>query len=85
MGKHRVGVLLPCFFLGFVCSRGFSEDGTNDIQMKVMSRPVPFSQVRLCGELGSRYAAATYNLLTRTDRYSLDSFAANAAGKPGAM
>jgi len=43
------------------------------------------AQVRLSGELGARYMAATCNLLTRTDRYSLESFAASAAGKPGAL
>lgn len=47
--------------------------------------PVPFSHVHLSGELGSRYIAATCNLLTRTDRYSLESFAANAAGRSGAL
>lgn len=41
--------------------------------------------VELKGELGARYQAATCNLLTRTDRYTLDSFAANAAGTKGAL
>lgn len=50
-----------------------------------VSSPLSFSQVRLEGELGARYSAATCNLLTRTDRYSLESFAASAAGRPGAL
>ncbi len=49
------------------------------------SKPMPFAAVRLSGELGTRYVAATCNLLTRTDRYPLSSFAASAAGKPGAL
>jgi hypothetical protein len=47
--------------------------------------PTPLSDVRLEGELGACYQAATYNLVTRTDRYSLESFASSAAGKPGAL
>lgn len=46
---------------------------------------MPFTAVRLSGELGTRYTAATCNLLTRTDRYPISSFAASAAGKPGAL
>jgi DUF1680 family protein len=49
------------------------------------SRPIPCSQVRLGGELGTRYAAATCNLLTRMDRYTPDSFAAQTEGKPGCL
>src|SRR3972149_10102541 len=41
--------------------------------------------VTLRGELGTRWAAATANLLTRPDRYSLDSYRANASGTPGAL
>jgi hypothetical protein len=48
-----------------------------------LHQPIPFSQVRLLGELNARYMAATCNLLTRTDRYPLESFAASAAGRPG--
>ncbi|MEN6575323.1 MAG: beta-L-arabinofuranosidase domain-containing protein [Phycisphaerales bacterium] len=50
-----------------------------------MSKPLSFSQIQLRGGLGVRYSAATCNLLTRTDRYSLESFAASAAGRPGAL
>lgn len=41
--------------------------------------------VRLEGELGTRYQAATGNLLTRQDRYSLDVFRCNALGIPEAI
>lgn len=43
------------------------------------------SDVRLGGELGTRYQAATCNLLTRQDRYSLDVFRSNALGTPEAI
>ncbi|MBN2473834.1 MAG: glycoside hydrolase family 127 protein, partial [Pirellulales bacterium] len=49
------------------------------------SEPLSFSRVQLQGELGARYWAATCNLLTRTDRYSFETFASSAAGKPGAL
>ena len=41
--------------------------------------------VRLGGELGTRYQAATYNILTRQDRYSLETFRSSAKGVPGAL
>jgi len=50
-----------------------------------IQRPLPFSQVRLGGELGVRYTAAVCNVLTRTDRYTPSSFAASAAAQPGAL
>ena len=43
------------------------------------------ADVRLGGELGTRYQAATCNVLTRTDRYSLESFRADAVGDPGPL
>lgn len=49
------------------------------------SRPLAFSQVRLMGEYGTRYAAATAHLLTWTDLYSLDSFVATTSGRPGGL
>ncbi len=49
------------------------------------SKPLSFSQVQLHDELGARYWAAACNLLTRTDRYSLASFASSAEGKPGSL
>ena len=77
--------LILCFFLGLFCHGDSSAAPTNGIQARMPFRPIPFAQVRLNGELGARYMAATCNLLTRTDRYTLDSFAANAAGKPGCL
>lgn len=62
-----------------------AADSADKLRVAAPSKPVPIAQVRLCGELGTRYAAATCNLLTRTDRYSLESFASSAAGKPGAL
>jgi len=44
-----------------------------------------FKNITLRGELGTRWAAATANLLTRPDRYPLDSYRANASGTPGAL
>ncbi|MBN1418667.1 MAG: glycoside hydrolase family 127 protein [Planctomycetes bacterium] len=41
--------------------------------------------VHLRGELATRYAAATANLFGHRDRYGLDSFAASARGRPGAL
>lgn len=79
MSRH--GVLLFCLVPAFICGVGFSQDGAGGVQIKDTSKPIPFNQVSLRGELGARYMAATCNLLTRTDRYSLESFAANAAGQ----
>jgi len=39
----------------------------------------------LDGELGARYQAATCNILTRQDRYSLKTFRSSALGVPGAL
>ena len=41
--------------------------------------------VNTYGELNTRYCAATANLLTRQDRYTMASFEANALGEPGAL
>jgi hypothetical protein len=84
MAKTSSTVL--CFFL--VClarTQECSPDHSAGGQKHWVSRPLTFSQVQLGGELGTRYSAATCNLLTRTDRYSLESFAASAAGRPGAL
>ena len=48
-------------------------------------QPAECRDVTYRGELGTRYGAATYNLVTRPDRYSLDSFRANATCAPGAL
>ena len=85
MTNCGTGGLISCFFLGLLCHGESSAAPANGMQTWMPSRPIPFAQVRLKGELGTRYMAATCNLLTRTDRYTLDSFAANAAGKPGCL
>ena len=41
--------------------------------------------VRPSGELGTRFQAATCNVLTRQDRYSLETFRSSAKGVPGAL
>ncbi len=43
------------------------------------------ADVRLSGELGTRYQAATCNVLTHKDRYSLESFRADALGERGPL
>ncbi len=45
---------------------------------------MPFNRIVLKGEYGARFQAATANLLTRQDRYSLDSYRSNASSVPGA-
>lgn len=44
-----------------------------------------FEEVTLKGELAVRYQAATCNLLTRPDRYSIESYVASAKAVPGAL
>jgi len=84
--KNPAGLLSICFTLAFFCGVALAEDRQVQMLPKAkLQRPIPLSQVHLNGELGARYMAATCNLLTRTDRYSLDSFAASAAARPGAL
>jgi hypothetical protein len=45
----------------------------------------PFSGVTFKAELGVRFGAALANILTRQDRYSIDSFKASATATPGAL
>jgi DUF1680 family protein len=85
MSKSFTGILLTCLLGCCFCFGGFSDAQQSDSPSTAKCRPVPVSQVRLYGELGARYMAATCNLLTRTDRYSEDSFIASAAGHPGAF
>jgi rhamnogalacturonyl hydrolase YesR len=85
MRQHNVGLLSVFLLLGVFCCEGPAEDGPTESPAKTKQQPVPFSQVQLRGELNARYMAATCNLLTRTDRYALETFASNAAGRPGAL
>jgi hypothetical protein len=48
-------------------------------------RPLPFGAIRFSGDYGTRFAAATAHILTRTDLYTLDSFVAATAGRPGSL
>jgi DUF1680 family protein len=69
-----------------LCGVALAKDAQVELLPKAkLQQPIPLSQVHIEGELGARYMAATCNLLTRTDRYSLDSFAASAAARPGAL
>jgi hypothetical protein len=85
--KTRPAVLAPfCILLALCCCTTLADDRQVEILPKAkLQQPIPLPQVQLRGELGARYMAATCNLLTRTDRYSLDSFAASAAARPGAL
>jgi hypothetical protein len=47
--------------------------------------PLPFGGIRFSGEYGTRFAAAAAHLLTWTDLYTLDSFVAATAGRPGSL
>ncbi len=78
--------LASCLLLAILCGTTLAEERQVKLLPKeARQRPIPLSQVQLRGELGARYMAATCNLLTRTDRYSLDSFAASAVARPGAL
>lgn len=68
----------------FAC-RGTSEAEIAASASDSPSAPLRMTEVRTGGEWGTRAAAATCNLLTRQDRYSPDSFAASAAGRPGTL
>jgi len=84
MGRPLSG-LLSFVLVHLTCIQGYAAEPKAAVQGHWVSKPLSFSQVRLQGELGTRYSAATCNLLTQTDRYSLESFAASAAGRPGAL
>jgi DUF1680 family protein len=84
--KYLAKIPASFLFLAFsnlVGSPAVLQGGISSAAAK--QNPLPFSQVRLDGELGARYMAATCNLLTRTDRYSLETLASSASGKPGAL
>jgi hypothetical protein len=66
------------------CGSGRQAGLKGDEASTVRSTP-RFRDVTLRGEMGTRFAAATANLLTRSDRYPLESFRASAAGTPGAL
>jgi DUF1680 family protein len=85
MQEYTIPIASACLCLNLFCGGASAESRRAENKTPGASQPLPFAQVHLSGELGARYAAATCNLLTRTDRYSRESFAASAAGKPGAL
>ncbi len=70
--------LFACAFLG----AGESVAVSAAARAREASR---LQDVVLRGELGTRYAAAVANVLTRQDRYTPDSYRASATGTPGAL
>jgi len=50
-----------------------------------LQRAPSFGQIRFGGDYGTHFAAATAHLLTWTDLYTLDSFVAATAGRPGSL
>lgn len=63
-----------------------AQSGANKPAENVGIRKIPsLHQIRIGGELATRYYAATANLLTRQDRYNMSTFRANALGVPGAL
>jgi len=73
--------------LGLIrCSTtGKNPEGDSPAGTAAVRSIAGFQDITLRGELGTRWAAATANLLPRPDRYSLDSYRANATGTPGAL
>lgn len=90
LGPNRLVLSLACLVLlpGCQARRG-SEDtpAPASMAMEAVSgqHPLSFEQVRFGGEYGTRFAAATANLLTRTELYTLDSFIGATAGRPGSL
>lgn len=86
MAKSRTPILFASLLMAFSLSPILASAQTTKPALPAFSKPLPFAQVRLKGELEARYVAATRNLLARSDdRYSLATFASSAAGKPGAL
>ncbi|MFZ2055635.1 MAG: metallophosphoesterase [Candidatus Aminicenantales bacterium] len=69
--------------------QGFGRETSRTLEISpgraAVRNTAGFEDVNLRGELGTRFAAATANLLTRSDRYPLESYRASAAGTPGAL
>jgi hypothetical protein len=85
MRKRAVGMLFPFLISGLSCSLGVPDSTGIAPSAPHGVKARSFYRVRLLGELGSRYAAATYNVVTRTDRYSMETLASSASGRPGAL
>jgi hypothetical protein len=76
---------LILLFAGSVCRGRGHESGLLQPGTSSSQRPLSFEHVRLGGDYGTRFAAATSHLLTWTDLYTLDSFVAATAGRPGSL
>jgi hypothetical protein len=85
MGRWCVASACACISMCISCMQGVRGGRMVELETTGHSKPIQLSNVQLRGELGTRYMAATCNLLTRTDRYSIASFGAQAAGKPGCL
>ncbi len=84
--KHAADLTLAAILAATLAAASLAADRQTDILPKEkIQHPLPFSQVQLGGELGTRYMAAVCNILTRTDRYPIDSFIASASARPGAL
>lgn len=92
-GKTRREFLKTALFGGAALSAGRSVYAQNPAgnetpqtrRRGLLPQPLRPENVHLSGEWGSRFMAATCNLMTRPDRYSLESFAANATSRGGAL
>lgn len=84
--KKSAIVIITGFLALSQVNKNFAEDRKTDILSKEkQQQPIPLSQVQLSGELGVRYMAAMCNILNHSERYSLESFDADARSVPGAL
>jgi DUF1680 family protein len=86
IGAKQLTLLLICLAVLPACpARRGSKESPAPAAAAAVERPLSFGQVRFAGEYGTRFAAATAHLLTWTDLYTLDSFVAATAGRPGSL
>jgi hypothetical protein len=79
-------VLVALTVFASCASLGTGEAGAPPGDASRSGRRLPrLRDIALKGDLGTRYDAAICNLLTRHDRYSIDSYRSSAAGTPGAL
>lgn len=77
---RAIPVALIVLTIAVPLSKGPAQPAGNSI--RTLSA---FSDVSMKGELGSRLNSAMANLLTRQDRYTLDTYRSNASSTPGAL
>ena len=86
MGLNRRNFIVRAAALGSIAAiPAFSAPDVRTEPKSKRREIAKLRDVRMDGELGARYQAATCNILTRQDRYSLESFRSSAAGVPGAL